>query len=69
MSTTIAPPVSVSTVSAVPRSKQLDVSVSADLARIRGEYVEMPGLLLNVASGGAPLGLAADAQPSCSPYL
>jgi hypothetical protein len=48
MRTTIAPPVSACTVSAVPCSKQLDVPVSADLARIRREYVEMPGLLLTL---------------------
>ena len=49
MNTTLAPPTSASTVSGVPHSKQLDVSVSADLARIRGEYVEMPGLVLTLS--------------------
>jgi hypothetical protein len=46
--TTMTPPVNASPVSATARSKRFDVSMSADLARIRGEYVEMPGLVLTL---------------------
>ena len=45
MSATMAPPAS--RVSAA-RSKRFDVSMSADLARIRSEYTEMPGLVLTL---------------------
>ena len=49
MSTTMAPPVNPSPVSTADRRpKRFDASWSADLARIRSEYVEMPGLVLTV---------------------
>lgn len=34
-----------SPVSATDRSQRFDASMSADLARIRSEYIEMPGLV------------------------
>jgi hypothetical protein len=49
MSATMAPPVNASPVPATDHSKRLDVSVSGDLARIRSEYIEMPGLVLTSA--------------------
>ena len=48
MSATMAPPVNASPVSAIDRSKRFDASTSSDLARIRSEYIEMPGLVLTL---------------------
>ena len=48
MSATMAPSVNPSTVSATDRSKLFDASMSSDLARIRSEYIEMPGLVLTL---------------------
>ena len=49
MSATMAPPVSASPVSTTDRrTKRFDGSMSADLARIRSEYIEMPGLVLTL---------------------
>jgi len=55
MSATMAPPAS--RVSAA-RSKRFDVSMSADLARIQGEYVEMPGLVLTLPQAARLWGLS-----------
>jgi hypothetical protein len=49
MSATMAPPVNASRVPAANDSKRLDAWVSDDLARIRSEYIEMPGLVLTLA--------------------
>jgi hypothetical protein len=46
MSATMAPPVNASAVSVTDRSKRFDASMSSDRARIRSEYIEMPGLVL-----------------------
>jgi hypothetical protein len=48
MSATVAPPVNASPGSATDRSKRFDASMSSDLARIRSEYIEMPGLVLTL---------------------
>ena len=48
MSATMAPPVNARPVSAIDRSRRFDASMSSDLARIRGEYIEMPGLVLTL---------------------
>ena len=49
MSATMAPPVNASPVSTTDRRpKRFDASMSADLARIRSEYIEMPGLVLTL---------------------
>ena len=48
MSATMAPSVNASPVSATGRSKRFDASMSSDLARIRSEYIEMPGLVLTL---------------------
>ena len=49
MSATMAPPVNASPVSPTDRRpKRFDASMSADLARIRSEYIEMPGLVLTL---------------------
>jgi hypothetical protein len=48
MSATMAPPVNAGPVSATDRSKGFDGSMSSDLARIRSEYIEMPGLVLTL---------------------
>jgi hypothetical protein len=49
MSATMAPPVNASPVSTTDRRpKQFDASMSADLERIRSEYIEMPGLVLTL---------------------
>ena len=49
MSATMAPPVDANPVSTTgPRPKRFDASLSADLARIRSEYIEMPGLVLTL---------------------
>src|SRR5437016_12102173 len=48
MSATMAPPVNASSVSATDRSKRFDAPMASDLARIRNEYVEMPGLVLTL---------------------
>ena len=52
MSATMAPPVNASPVSAIDRSKRFDASMSSDLARIRSEYIEMPGLVLTLPQAG-----------------
>lgn len=49
MSATMAPPMNASPASATDSSKRLDAWVSGDLARIRSEYIEMPGLVLTSA--------------------
>ncbi len=49
MSATMAPPVSASPVSTTDRrAKRFDGSMSADLARIRSEYIEISGLVLTL---------------------
>ena len=48
MSATMAPPVNASSVSATDRSRRFDASMSSDLARIRSEYIEIPGLVLTL---------------------
>jgi hypothetical protein len=48
MNTTMAAPPRASTVPAPPQSRRFEVSPSADLVRIRGEYLEMPGLALTL---------------------
>ena len=48
MSATVAPPVNASSVSATDRSKRFDAPMASDLARIRSEYTEMPGLVLTL---------------------
>jgi hypothetical protein len=49
MSPTMAPGrVNASPVSATDRSKQFDASTSSELARIRSEYIAMPGLALTL---------------------
>jgi hypothetical protein len=49
MSPTMAPPVNGSPVSTTDRRpKRFDASMTADLARIRNEYIEMPGLVLTL---------------------
>ena len=49
MSATMAPPVNASPVSTTDRRpKRTDASTLADLARIRSEYMEMPGLVLTL---------------------
>ena len=48
MSATMAPPVNANPVSTADRGQTLDASWSADLARIRSEYMEMPGLVLTL---------------------
>jgi len=49
MSATMAPPVDANPVSTTGRRpKRFDASLSADLARIRSEYIEMPGLVLTL---------------------
>ena len=58
MSATMAPPVNASPISATARSKRFDVSMSADLARIQGEYVEMPGLVLTLPQAARLWGLS-----------
>jgi len=59
MSTTMAPTPSVSVVSVVPKPKRFDLSIATDLARIRGEYVEMPGLVLTLPQAARLWGLSA----------
>jgi hypothetical protein len=54
MSATMAPPVNASPVSATDRSKRFNASMSSDRARIRSEYIEMPGLVLT-SPQAAPL--------------
>jgi hypothetical protein len=48
MSATMAPPVNTGPASATDRSRWFDASMSSDLARIRSEYIEMPGLVLTL---------------------
>ena len=48
MNTTMAPSLRASTVSPPPQPERPEVSTSADLMRIRGEYLEMPGLALTL---------------------
>ena len=48
MSATMAPPVNASPVSTTDRSNRFDASTSSELARIRSEYIEMPGLVLTL---------------------
>ncbi len=48
MSATMAPPATASPVSAIDRSNRFDASTSSELARIRSEYIEMPGLVLTL---------------------
>lgn len=57
MSATMAPPVNASSVSATDRSKRFDASMSSDLARIRSEYIEMPGLVLTLPQAARLWGL------------
>ena len=59
MSATMAAPVDTSLLSATGRSKMCDVSMSADLARVQGEYVEMPGLVLTLPQAARLWGLNA----------
>ena len=54
MSATMAPPVNASSVSATDRSKRFDAPMASDLARIRSEYIEMPGLVLTLPLGVRP---------------
>ncbi|HEY2904283.1 MAG TPA: hypothetical protein VGJ29_00175 [Vicinamibacterales bacterium] len=48
MSATMALPVNASPVSTTDRSNRFDASTSSELARIRSEYIEMPGLVLTL---------------------
>ena len=48
MSATMEQSVTASPVSPTDCSKRFDPSMSADLARIRSEYIEMPGLVLTL---------------------
>ena len=48
MSTMMTAPASTMPVSPTARSKRSDESITADLARVRSEYVEMPGLVLTL---------------------
>lgn len=48
MNATMTPPASADPVSLTVRSKPSDDSMSAGLARIRSEYIEMPGLVLTL---------------------
>ena len=58
MSATMAPPVDANPVSTTgPRPKRFDASLSADLARIRSEYIEMPGLVLTLPQAARLWGL------------
>jgi hypothetical protein len=59
MSTTMTPTSSVSVASVVPQPKRLDASMATDLARIRGEYVEMPGLVLTLPQAARLWGFSA----------
>lgn len=59
MSATMAPPVNTSPVSTTDRHpKRFDVSMSADLTRIRSEYIEMPGLVLTLPQAARFWGLS-----------
>ena len=62
MSPTMAPPVNASPVSATDRSKRFDASMSSDLARIRSEYIEMPGLVLTLPQAARLWGFS---TPTC----
>jgi hypothetical protein len=58
MSATMPPPVNASPVSTSDRRpKRFDASMSADLARIRSEYIEMPGLVLTLPQAARLWGL------------
>ncbi len=48
MSPTMAPSVNARSVPTPDRSKRFDVSMSSELAQIRSEYMEMPGLVLTL---------------------
>ena len=59
MNTTVNPALTGSAVSVGERSKPFDLSMSRDLARIRSEYVEMPGLVLTLPQAARFWGLSA----------
>ena len=48
MCATMALPVNASRVSTTDRSNRFDASTLSELARIRSEYIEMPGLVLTL---------------------
>jgi len=59
MSTTMTRPSSASVATVIPQTKRFDVSMAADLERIRDEYVEMPGLALTLPQAIRLWGLTA----------
>ena len=62
MNATMAPPVNVSPAPTTAPTARFDRSMSSDLARIRSEYIEMPGLVLTLAQAARLWGFG---TPTC----